>query len=137
MWRRYITNKNAVILLTIQATSDSTTSQAIQIAADTDVDRSGQRTLTVITKIDMRQSNEPVSALSGGLGFVCVRNRNDEEAKRGVTFEEARVLEMDFFKSRPDMVALPAENKGMDALVDKLVAIQRKMVLDYRFEFKD
>ena len=34
MWRRYITNKNAVILLTIQATSDATTSQAIQIAAD-------------------------------------------------------------------------------------------------------
>ena len=46
-------------------------------------------------------------------------------------------MEMDFFRSRPDMVALHAENKGMDALVDKLVAIQRKMVLDYRFEFKD
>ena len=29
MWRRYISNKNAVILLTIQATSDSATSQAI------------------------------------------------------------------------------------------------------------
>ena len=29
MWRRYISNKNAVILLTIQATVDSTTSQAI------------------------------------------------------------------------------------------------------------
>ena len=41
MWRRYITNTNAVILLTIQATSDSTTSQAIQIAAEADVDRQG------------------------------------------------------------------------------------------------
>ena len=25
----------------------------------------------------------------------------------------------------------------MDALIDRLVALQRKMVLDYRFEFKD
>ena len=25
----------------------------------------------------------------------------------------------------------------MDALVDRLVGLQRKMVLDYRFEFKD
>ena len=25
----------------------------------------------------------------------------------------------------------------MDSLVDRLVGIQRKMVLDYRFEFKD
>ena len=44
---------------------------------------------------------------------------------------------MDFFRSRPDMVELPTENKGMDSLIDRLVAIQRKMVLDYRFEFKD
>lgn len=87
MWRRYISNKNAVILLTIQATSDSTTSQAIQIAAGDEVDRQGQRTLTVITKIDIRQSSDPIQALSGGLGFVCVRNRTDEEQTRGLTFE--------------------------------------------------
>ena len=137
MWRRYISNKNAVILLTIQATSDYATSQAIQVASDERIDSTGHRTLSVITKIDLTQMNEPVKALAGGLGFVCVKNRTNEEAERGVTFEQARELERTFFASRPDLMALEAENKGLDALMDRLVQIQRKMVLDYRFEFKD
>ena len=44
--------------------------------------------MTVITKIDMRESNEPIQALSGGLGFVCVRNRTSEEQANGMTFEQ-------------------------------------------------
>ena len=39
MWRRYIANDNAVILLTIQATSDYATSQAIQVATDNRADK--------------------------------------------------------------------------------------------------
>ena len=74
-------NKNAVILLAIQATSDSATSEAIQIASEDDIDKTGERTLSVITKIDLRNSNEPIQELSGGLGYVCVRNRTDEEQK--------------------------------------------------------
>ena len=54
------------------------------------VDRQGQRTLTVITKMDLRQSTEPIDSLSGGLGYVCVKNRTAEEAKSGITFEQAR-----------------------------------------------
>ena len=68
---------------------------------------------------------------------MCVRNRTDEEQKRGVSFETVRQNERDLFRSRPELVQLPAESKGMDALIDKLVSLQRKMVLDYRFEFKD
>ena len=59
MWRHYISNENAVILITIQATSDYATTQAIQIAAEDDIDPEGLRTFTVITKVDMRPTNEP------------------------------------------------------------------------------
>ena len=85
----------------------------------------------------MRQSEEPLQAVSGGLGFVCVRNRTDAEQKKGVSFEEVRVIEKNLFKSKPELDRLPACNKGMDALIDRLVSLQKKMVLDYRFEFKD
>ena len=101
------------------------------------MDKQGQRTLTVITKVDMRESNEPIQALSGGLGFVCVRNRTSEEQANGMTFEQIRQVERELFESKPELAELPPENKGMDALVDRLVSLQRKMVLDYRFEFKD
>ena len=46
-------------------------------------------------------------------------------------------MERELFQSKPQLAELPAENKGMDALIERLVSLQRKMVLDYRFEFKD
>ena len=101
------------------------------------MDKQGQRTLTVITKIDKRESTEPIQALSGGMGFVCVRNRTSEEQANGMSFEEIRQVERELFASKPDLAHLPPENKGMDALIERLVGLQRKMVLDYRFEFKD
>ena len=85
----------------------------------------------------MRESNEPIQALSGGLGFVCVRNRTNEEQKSGMTFEQIRQVEKELFASKPELAQLAAENKGMDALIERLVGLQRKMVLDYRFEFKE
>ena len=54
-----------------------------------------------------------------------------------MTFEQIRQVERELFESKPELAELPPENKGMDALVDRLVGLQRKMVLDYRFEFKD
>ena len=54
-----------------------------------------------------------------------------------MSFEEIRQVERELFASKPDLWHLPPENKGMDALIERLVGLQRKMVLDYRFEFKD
>ena len=54
-----------------------------------------------------------------------------------MTVDQLRQVEKDLFRSRADLASLPQENKGMDALIERLVSLQRKMVLDYRFEFKD
>ena len=54
-----------------------------------------------------------------------------------MTVDQLRQVERDLFRSRADLTNLPQENKGMDALIERLVSLQRKMVLDYRFEFKD
>ena len=85
MWHHYISQDNAVILLTIQATSDYDTSEAIQIAHEND--QTGSRTLTVITKVDLRPENQPIQVPKSGLGFVCVRNRTNEEQESGLTIE--------------------------------------------------
>lgn len=71
----------------------------------------------------MRESNEPIQALSGGLGFVCVRNRTDEEQKNGMTFEEIRQVERELFINKPQLANLAPENKGMDALIERLVGL--------------
>ena len=41
IWQPYISNENAVILVTIQATSDDSTSQAVQIARKPGIDPKG------------------------------------------------------------------------------------------------
>ena len=87
------------------------------------MDRQGQRTLTVLTKLDLRQSHDPIEAPSSGLGFVCLRNRTDEEQKSGTTFEQAKVIEADFFKTRPELMSLKPSQKGIDALMDRLVSL--------------
>ena len=51
----------------------------------------------------MRESTEPIQALSGGLGFVCVRNRTNEEQKSGMTFEQIRQVEKELFASKPEL----------------------------------
>lgn len=75
MWTRYIQNQNAVILYTMPCTNDLDTGEALALARD--VDPTAARTLTIVTKIDMREAHfvDQIKEMSEGLGVVCVRNR--------------------------------------------------------------
>ena len=68
--------------------------------------------------------------------MVCVRNRTDEELHSGVTFQQIRDLESQIWLD-PTLQEIPRKCRGVDALVDQLVEIQRKMVLGNRYTFKE
>ena len=74
--------------------------------------------------------------MSEGLGVVCVRNRNAEELSKGIDFKQIRDLESQIWLD-PTLQEIPRKSRGVGALVDQLVDLQRKMVLDYRYKFKE
>ena len=135
MYNTYIENPNAVILYTMPCTNDLDTGEAFAIARQ--VDPLGKRTLTVVTKIDKRDEhfNEKLKTMSDGLGVVCVRNRTNQELNDGVDFEAVRQIEKAIFNL--ELTQVPEKSRGVDSLISQLVELQRKMVLNYRFKFKE
>ena len=94
----YITPEESIILNVLSATVDFTTCESIRMSQM--VDKSGERTLAVVTKSDMAPEGllEKVTAddVNIGLGYVCVRNRIGDES-----YEEARVEEAKLFETHP------------------------------------
>lgn len=54
MWYRYISRPNALILYTIPSNVDLNAGHALSLARE--VDPKGERTLTVATKLDLRDT---------------------------------------------------------------------------------
>uniref|UniRef100_A0A2N9GX23 GED domain-containing protein n=1 Tax=Fagus sylvatica TaxID=28930 RepID=A0A2N9GX23_FAGSY len=94
----YITPEESIILNVLSATVDFTTCESIRMSQM--VDKTGERTLAVVTKSDKAPEGllEKVTAddVNIGLGYVCVRNRIGDES-----YEEARVEEARLFESHP------------------------------------
>ncbi|KAJ9560799.1 hypothetical protein OSB04_005959 [Centaurea solstitialis] len=87
----------------------------------------GRRTIVVITKCDQRPE-DVVAKVSGrsinvGLGFVCVRNRIDDE-----TYAEARKKEASLFETDPMLSKLDKSMVGIPVLANKLMEVQAKMI---------
>ncbi|MES1906359.1 MAG: Dynamin-related GTPase protein, partial [Paramarteilia canceri] len=99
-----------LILAVMPANNDLANSGALQMAlrADKDLDR----TIGVITKIDMMDAGTDASDILNGKifnlkkGFVGVVNRNFTQLKQKVSHREARKLEKEFFKKHPAYNAL-------------------------------
>ena len=75
----YIKNPNSIILYVTSASTDLVTSQAIE-----SVDRHDsewERTMTIATKVDCRDSSftEKFKKVDRGLGAFCIRNRTKSE----------------------------------------------------------
>ncbi|CAM8923225.1 unnamed protein product [Rhodiola kirilowii] len=91
------------------------------------VDRSGQRTLAVVTKCDRAPDGllEKVStdAVNIGLGYVCVRNRIGDES-----YEEARAEEDMLFETNPHLSQIDRNIVGVPVLAQKLVHLQASII---------
>ncbi|KAK4389274.1 Dynamin-related protein 4C [Sesamum angolense] len=92
----FITPEESIILNVLSASVDFSTCESIRMSQL--VDKTGQRTLAVVTKADRSPEGllEKVTAddVNIGLGYVCVRNRIGDE-----TYEEAREEEAKLFET--------------------------------------
>ncbi|KAJ4957309.1 hypothetical protein NE237_014092 [Protea cynaroides] len=117
----YITPKESIILNVLSATVDFPTCESIRMSQR--VDKTGERTLAVVTKADQAPEGllEKVTAddVNIGLGYVCVRNRIGEES-----YEEARKEERRLFESHPLLSKINKSIVGIPVLAQKLVQIQ-------------
>ncbi|XP_010417985.1 PREDICTED: dynamin-related protein 4C-like [Camelina sativa] len=125
MIMEYIKPEESIILNVLSATVDFTTCESIRMSRQ--VDKTGERTLAVVTKADMAPEGllQKVTAddVSIGLGYVCVRNRIGEE-----TYEEARREEELLFKTHPLLSMIDDEIVGIPVLAKKLTEIQAVMI---------
>ncbi|KAG7588164.1 Dynamin GTPase domain [Arabidopsis suecica] len=125
MIMKYTKPEESIILNVLPATVDFTTCESIRMSKK--VDKTGERTLAVVTKVDMAPEGvlEKVTAdeVSIGLGYVCVRNRIREE-----TFEESRREEELLFGTHPLLSMLDKDIVGIPVLAHKLMQIQEVMI---------
>nr|GEU88577.1 dynamin-related protein 4C-like [Tanacetum cinerariifolium] len=121
----YIKPQESIILNVLSATIDFSTCESICMSRR--VDSSGQRTLAVVTKCDRSPDGllEKVTAddVNIGLGYICVRNRINNE-----TYDEARIQETKLFESRPLLSKIDKSMVGIPVLAHRLVEIQSLII---------
>ncbi|KAM5551605.1 dynamin-related protein 4C [Rosa sericea] len=121
MIMEYINPEQSIILNVLSATVDFTTCESIRMSQS--VDKTGERTLAVVTKVD-KAPEGLVEKVTGddvniGLGYVCVRNRIGEE-----TYEETRAFSDQLFQTHPLLSKIDKSMVGVHVLAQKLVQIQ-------------
>ncbi|XVF30395.1 hypothetical protein REPUB_Repub16aG0053500 [Reevesia pubescens] len=117
----YIKPEESIILNVMSASVDFSTCKSIRMSRQ--VDKTGDRTLAVVTKADRTPEGllEKVTAddVNIGLGYICVRNRVGDES-----YEEARKEEARLFQSHPLLSQIDKSIVGIPILAQKLVQIQ-------------
>ncbi|KAK1401888.1 Dynamin-related protein 4C [Heracleum sosnowskyi] len=117
----YIKPEESIILNVLSATVDFPTCESIRMSQS--VDKTGDRTLAVVTKSDKSPEGlrDKVMAddVNIGLGYVCVRNRIGDES-----YEEARMAESMLFESHPLLSKIDKSMVSVPVLARKLVQIQ-------------
>ncbi|KAK8531695.1 hypothetical protein V6N13_131055 [Hibiscus sabdariffa] len=122
---QYITPKESIILNVLSATVDFSTCESIRMSQQ--VDKTGERTLAVVTKADKAPEGllDKVTAddVNIGLGYVCVRNRVGDESQ-----EEARKEEARLFETNTHLSSINKSMVGVPVLAQKLVQIQANII---------
>ncbi|EAY89322.1 hypothetical protein OsI_10825 [Oryza sativa Indica Group] len=123
--KEYIAPKESIILNVLSATVDFPTCESIRMSQQ--VDRTGERTLAVVTKADKAPEGllEKVTMddVNIGLGYVCVRNRIGEE-----TYDQARIEEERLFKYHPLLSKIDKSMVGIPVLAQRLMQIQATII---------
>ncbi|WVY92802.1 hypothetical protein V8G54_031890 [Vigna mungo] len=117
----YIKPEESIILNVLSATADFSIYESIRMSQT--VDKTGARTLAVVTKVDISPEGLPEKVKADdvniGLGYVCVRNRIGDES-----YEEAREEEAKLFKTHKLLSNIDKSIVGIPVLAEKLVQLQ-------------
>ncbi|KAK4486459.1 hypothetical protein RD792_009139 [Penstemon davidsonii] len=126
MIMEFITPQESIILNVLSAGVDFSTCESIRMSQR--VDKTGERTLAVVTKADKSPEGllEKVTAddVNIGLGYVCVRNRIGDESYQEARDEETRLFEEHHLLSR-----ISKSMVGIPVLAQKLVQIQATIIV--------
>ncbi|OHT15091.1 Dynamin central region family protein [Tritrichomonas foetus] len=102
---QYITPKNSLILAVTPANQDLANSDSLRIARE--VDPEGERTIGVITKVDLMDAGTDASQILENkvyplkLGYIGVVNRSQRDIDTGKSMKDSLAHEADFFNTNP------------------------------------
>eukprot|EP00887_Chlorella_sp_A99_P000725 scaffold5.g725.t1 len=128
MAREYVRHENVIILAVTPANADLATSDALRLARE--VDPTGERTIGVLTKIDIMDPGtncrDILEGATYGLrnGWIGVVNRGQADINARLGMQEARRKELEFFQQKRDYSGLRNVGTGhlSKELSEKLVA---------------
>lgn len=134
MARDYVKHENVIILAVTPANADLATSDALRLARE--VDPTGERTVGVLTKIDIMDPGTNCRdvldghALNLRNGWIGVVNRGQRDIDSRMSMNDARRKELEFFESTTDYKGLRNVGTGYLAtdLSEKLVASVRRQL---------
>jgi len=123
----YCRDPKTIILCVIPANQDMSTSDGLQMARE--LDPNGERTIGVITKIDiMDKGTNAKKPLLGQeiplkMGFVGVKGRSQQDIQDKMKVKRALELEKQFFATHPVYSTMPPGYCGTDHLTTKLTKV--------------
>uniref|UniRef100_A0A914C911 Dynamin-type G domain-containing protein n=1 Tax=Acrobeloides nanus TaxID=290746 RepID=A0A914C911_9BILA len=129
----YITEKNTLILAVSQATNDLANSEAIEIAMRPSVDPTCERTLVVLTQLDLMNPGTDARAILQGkvipmkLGIIGVKNRTQKDIDEGKSLAKCIEEEKFWFQTHYSELA---EVNGVPYLTKRLNELLMKHVND-------
>ena len=124
MAKRYCEDPKTIILCVVPGNQDLSVADGLKLAREWDP--KGERTIGVITKIDiMDKGTSAKKALMNEeihlkLGYIGIVNRAQEDIKNKVPVEVALKNETDFFRKHPEYRDLPERVLGTRSLTNKL-----------------
>ncbi|EKE37163.1 hypothetical protein ENUP19_0285G0016 [Entamoeba nuttalli] len=119
----YASPSNALILAVTAGNIDIANSDALQVAKD--VDPEGERTIGVLTKLDLEdKGTNSMDVLMGRvyplkLGYIGVVNRSQQDINNGVDVKTSLRHEKEFFENHPVYCSI-AERMGTEYMVNRL-----------------
>lgn len=105
MCMEFIGNPNSIVLAVTSANTDLANSDALKMAREVDPD--GERTIGVLTKLDlMDEGTDAMDMLQGRViplkrGFVGVVNRSQADINNKLSIRDSLAKEQNFFKNHP------------------------------------
>jgi len=132
MAARYCQDSKTIILCVIPANQDLSTQDSLNMARR--LDPSGNRTLGVLTKVDIMDEGTDCSKILRNeeiklnLGYVAVKGRSQLDIKKNIKVVEAKKKEMEFFARHPVYSSMPSHLLGTGSLIASLSDVFFKVV---------
>ena len=131
MVKKYIIKESTFILAIHSATEDIANSESLQFARR--YDKNGERTIGVITKVDlMDKGTNALNLLKGEEyqlkhGYVAVKGRSQQDIKDGKTVKDALAEEKKYFDDSPDYSKI-AHLQGIKFLSKKISTLMQRHI---------